>query len=171
MRLLPDDNGGQNKKLHNFIWPMGQWKGRRLVTVPLEYLRKFVKKAPKKHEYKLWNMATAEIKRRGFSDEYVHVTEHVTERFTQRWADVLIRVQRYTKKPIGVVTIIKSLFRKAIDRGVTLGAEGNKGNNFNVKHGSYRWLYGIYNANKEGTEHEYKIISVVPAKKKGRQRS
>jgi uncharacterized protein (DUF3820 family) len=166
MRSLPDDNGGQDKKLHGFIWPQGQWKGRRLVAVPLEYLRKFVKKTPKKHEYNLYNMAKAEIDRRGFGDEYVHVTEHVTERFTQRWADVLMRVQEFTRKPIGVVTIIKSLFRKAIQRGNTIKAEGNKGNNFNVRHGRYRWLYGIYNANKEGTQLEYKIISVVPAKKK-----
>src|SRR5665213_1318387 len=147
-RFLPDDRGGYNKKTHSFVWPQGQWKGRRLVAVPLEYLRKYVKRIPRKDELKLWNIANTEIKRRGFSDENIHVTEHVTERFTQRWADLVVRLQNYTDRPIGVITIIKSLFKKAIEKGYTSRAEGNKGNNFYIRFGSRKWTYGIYDVDK-----------------------
>jgi len=162
MRYLPDDLGKYDRKIHKYIWPQGQWKGRRLVSVPLEYLRKYIKRTPRKDELKLWNMANTEIQRRGFSDDDIHVTEHVSERFTQRWADLIVRFQRYTGKPKGVITIVKNRFKKALLKGVTSKADGNNGFNYNVRFANYRWLYGLYFTDKSKNSPEYKIISVVP---------
>jgi len=164
MKQLPDDAGNQDKKHHSFIWPLGQYKGRRLVSVPLDYLRRFVQKAPKKNEQRLYNLAKAEVDRRGFSDDHIHVTEHAVERFTARWADEVVHYQKHTgKKPVGAISIIKHLFKKALKRGETTKAEGNKGNNFKVTLGQFQWMYGQY---QQKDHIDYKIISVMPAKKK-----
>lgn len=163
-RLLPDDAGNQDKKHHSFIWPLGQYKGRRLVSIPLDYLRRFTDKQPKKHEVKLFNLAQAEIKRRGFDDDHLHITEHAVERFTARWADLIVAYQKHTgKKPAGAITIMKHLFKKALRKGETTKAEGNKGNNFKVTMGQFQWMYGQY---PQKSHIDYKVISVMPAKKK-----
>ena len=153
----------KNKNLHWFVWPIGEWKGRRLPTVPLDYLRNFVRNPQIDINTALVKKAAAEIKRRSFEEDYVHTTEHVVERFTQQWLDVIVRHQERSKKPIGAIFIIKALFKRALAKGKTTKGEGGSDPNFKVTHGRYRWFYCIYRGDK-GVQ-EMKVISVMPATK------
>lgn len=166
----------KNNDLHRMIWPYDPWKDKRIVNVPLNYLRVFIRDTKKDNEEKApWvERAQAELKRRHFIPNHVFITEHVVERFTQYFPEAHSRYLKLTKKDKlkpearpGLTTFIKGLFNKAILKGITLKAVGNDtgAGNYHTKHGRYRWTYGLYGTGiKEGLVYEHKVISIVPTK-------
>ncbi len=160
----PNSKRPKAKDLHWFKWPLEPWRGRRLPHVPLEYLREFVKRVPTRENKNLMEKAAAELKRRSFLEDFTHTTEHAVERFTQQWIPAVIRHQAKAKEPIGVITIMKALFKRALQRGISVktGA-GNGDPNFTVALGRYRWIYCTYASDK--SKKEIKILSVTPVGK------
>ena len=162
------------KNLHRMVWPFDMWKDKRVVNIPLTYLRSFIKNCKDGEvDRKDWvRVAEAEIKRRHFTQDHVFVTEHAVERFTQHFPKAHIRYLALSGKTRvkaelrpGQISFIKLLFKKALSNGVTTKAVGNEtgAGNYHVKYRHFRWTYGLYGTGvKEGLTYEYKIISVVP---------
>jgi hypothetical protein len=111
------------------------------------------------------------MKRRAFitSSDFIHFTEHAYERFTQFFPGLVKRVQIVSHQVfgVGVTTVMKALFRKALDTGRTTQAQGNDGRNYHVVYRNFRWTYGLY---KSGKEQEFKVISVFPTAKRYRRK-
>jgi hypothetical protein len=153
--------------LHNFIWPEGKFKDSRLVAVPQNYLKSFIEVNKKnKTSLALVTTAEAELVRRGKTPSFIHFTEHLIERFTERDDWVLGFVRYHSITHHGLASYIKGLFQKALDEGITTRADGNNGRNYNVRRKGLRWTYGLYLADPV-KGYEYKLITVVPAKMKG----
>jgi hypothetical protein len=65
----------QDIDVHEYVMPHGPYKGKRLVHVPLSYLRRMVQREHSNMEY-----AEAELKRRGSLKPRLDVSGHAVDR-------------------------------------------------------------------------------------------
>jgi hypothetical protein len=167
----------EEKDLHRMVWPFGQWKDYRVVNIPLTYLRSYTRDTKDAGRNYWADVANAEIKRRHFKGDHTFITEHAVERFTQHFPHLFQRYLFFSGKQDvkselrpGLITFMKLLFKKALNNGQTVKAEGNlnSGGNYHVRFRHFRWTYGLYGTGvKDGINYEYKIISVVPTNNPG----
>lgn len=138
--------------LHTEVISFGQHKGKRVVEIPLSYIRWLAGQKPIKFRQPKWiEIAKQELERRSYTGDTENFSEHSIERYSQR----ALRMSD------GIITRMRKEFQKALSEGEWL----DESTLIYADHkGTARWKVSQWKDAKK--KQRYEVISYVYNKKR-----